>query len=128
MINVLLVEPDDDFCLFLQMSISGAGCRTQITGSFAQASAALHGAVPVDIVVTAAKLPDGSGLILARDAFQSGKRIFVLRGSRRSVEIWDRQGMVFRGDRLAVSKFLKKRITGAAGGRVVQASVETGGR
>jgi CheY-like chemotaxis protein len=110
MTNVLLVEPDDDFCLFLQLAISGAGCRTIITGSFAEANDALHGAVPVDVLVTAAKLPGGSGLNLARDAFQLGKRIFVVRGSRRWVELWDRQGILFRGDRLAVGDFLKKAI------------------
>jgi CheY-like chemotaxis protein len=128
MTDVLLVEPDDDFCLFLQLSIAGAGRRVKITGSFAEASEALHGSAPVDIVVTAAKLPDGSGFLLARDAFQRGKRTFLLKGHRSTVEVWDRQGMLFRGTRLAVADFLKKRVTGAAGSRIAPASVEIGRR
>ena len=110
MTKVLLVEPDDDLCLFLQLAISGAGCRTIITGSFTEADHALHGTEEIDVVVTQAKLPGGSGLTLARDALQLGKRIFILRGSRRWVELRDRDGILFRGDRLAVGDFLKKAI------------------
>ncbi|HTT78688.1 MAG TPA: hypothetical protein VMF86_03325 [Stellaceae bacterium] len=61
MTDILLVEPDDDFRLFLQLAIAGAGYHTRIAGSFAEASEILSDSVPIDVVVTAAKLPDGSG-------------------------------------------------------------------
>lgn len=126
MTNVLLVEPDDDLCLFLQFAISGTGCRAIITGSFAEASEALHGADGVDVVITKAKLPDGSGINLARDAFQLGKRVFLLRGSRRWIELWDRQGILFRGDRLAVGDFLKKAIRRPTAGKTSRGSMVGG--
>jgi CheY-like chemotaxis protein len=109
MTTVLLVEPDDDFCLFLQLAISGAACRTIITGSLAEASHALGNDV-IDAVIARAKLPDGSGLTLVRQALQSGKPAYILRGIGRSIEIADHRGMVFRGDRLAICEFLKKAI------------------
>jgi CheY-like chemotaxis protein len=109
MTTVLLAEPDDDFCLFLQLAMSGAQCRTIITGSLAEASHALDNDA-VDAVITRARLPDGSGRTLARQAFQSGMLAYVLRGIGRSIEITDHRGVVFRGDRFAVCDFLKKAI------------------
>jgi DNA-binding NarL/FixJ family response regulator len=110
MINVLLVEPDDDFCLFLQMSICGNGRRVSVAGSFAEGEEALGDADTIDVVVTASKLPGGSGFILARDAAERGKRTFLLRGHRQYIEVWDRRGILFRGNRLAVGGFLKNKI------------------
>lgn len=107
MTTVLVAEPDDDFCLFLQLAIFSAGCRTIITGSFADAREALRNDV-IDTVIIRAKLPGGSGLLLAREALQSGKPTYILRGNGRSIEIADHHGTLFRSDRLGVCEFLKK--------------------
>ncbi|HWB49081.1 MAG TPA: hypothetical protein VG651_08220 [Stellaceae bacterium] len=111
MSHVLLVEPDDDLCLFLRMAIGHAGCRISITGSMTEARDVLSSNEKVDVVVTAVGLPDGSGLRLARDAIEAGKKVFVLRAHRGRIEVCDRRGLVFKGSRLTVGDFLKKAVS-----------------
>jgi hypothetical protein len=108
MSNVLLVELDDDLCLFLRMAIGNARCRISVTGSMTEARDVLSGDDRVDVVVTAAGLPDGSGPQLAREALEAAKKVFVLRASRGRIEVCDRRGLVFRGNQLTVGDFLKK--------------------
>jgi DNA-binding NtrC family response regulator len=127
MSHVLLVEPDDDFCLFLRQAVCDAGRRTTITGSIAKANEVLHGRNTVDLVVTSAVLPDGSGLVLARDAAQMGKPTLVLRVSRGRIEVSDRQRVAFRGDQLAVGEFLEKTIQRRRGRRTADARIKIGG-
>jgi response regulator RpfG family c-di-GMP phosphodiesterase len=110
MSHVLLIEPDDDFCLFLWRAISTAGCRMTITGSIAEASEVLQGQDTVDLVVANAVLPDGSGLALTRGAAHMGKAAFVLRASRGRIEVRDQQHVVFRGDQVTVADFLERTI------------------
>jgi CheY-like chemotaxis protein len=115
--HVLLVEPDDDLCLFLRLAIGHVGCRISVTGSMEEARDVLGGGEAVDVVVTAAVLPDGSGVRLARDAVEAGKQVFVLRASRGRIEVCDRRGLVFRGNQLAVGDFLKKAISRGSDGK-----------
>jgi len=109
--HVLLVEPDDDLCLFLRFAISGLGCRVTIAGSRAEAKEILGGDEPVDIAVTSVNLPDGSGLSLACEAARKVKRTFLLRPFRGRIEVADEHGVVFRGERAAVGAFLNKAIS-----------------
>jgi putative (di)nucleoside polyphosphate hydrolase len=104
--HVMLVEPDDDFCLSLRQAISSAGCRMTIVGSVAEATAALAGPDRVDQVITEAFLPDGSGLVLAQDVRQMGKPALVLRRRRGRIVVNDRDGTVFRGGEIEVGAFL----------------------
>jgi CheY-like chemotaxis protein len=104
--HVMLVEPEDDLCLFLAQAISEAGCQMTIVGSFAEAAAALSGPDRVDQVITEAYLPDGSGLVLAQDVRRMGKPVFVLRGRRGRIVVYDRDGLVFIGDQTKVGAFL----------------------
>jgi CheY-like chemotaxis protein len=75
MYHVLLVEPDDDFCLDLREAISGAGCRVTIVGSSVEATTALNNLENIDHVIVETFLPDGSGLVLAEDARRNGKAV-----------------------------------------------------
>ena len=109
--HVLLVEPDDDLCLFLRFAIAGVGCRVTIAGSRAEAKEILGGEEPVDVAVTSMNLPDGSGLSLACETARKVKRTFLLRSSRGRFEVTDVHGVVFRGDRSAVGAFLSKVIS-----------------
>ena len=109
--HVLLVEPDDDLCLFLRFAIGGVGCRVTIAGSRAEAKAILGGEEPVDVAVTSMNLPDGSGLSLACEAVRKVKRTFLLRPIRGRIEVADEHGVVFRGNRSAVGVFLDKAIS-----------------
>lgn len=111
MSHVLLVEPDDDLCLFLRFAISDVGCRVTIAGSRAEAKEVLDGEEPVDVAVTSVNLPDGSGVSLAREAMRRVRQIFVLRASRGGIEIADAHGVVFRGERHAAGTFLNKAIS-----------------
>ena len=120
MSHVLLVEPDDDFCLFLSKAISGADCHISITGSNAGAREILDSSERLECVVTDAHLPDGSGLLLARDAVQMGKQVFVLRPSRGRIEVCDRQGIVFKGSQFDVGTFLKKAVLRRAHGKATE--------
>jgi CheY-like chemotaxis protein len=104
--HVMLVEPEDDLCLFLGQAISEVGCRITIVGSVAEATAALAGLDRVDQVITEAFLPDGSGLVLAQDIRRMGKPVFVLRGRRGRIVVYDRDGLVFIGDQTKVGTFL----------------------
>jgi CheY-like chemotaxis protein len=104
--HVMLVEPEDDLCLFLGQAISEAGCRMTIVGSVAEATAALAGPDRVDQVITEAFLPDGSGLVLAQDVRRMGKPVFVLRGRRGRIVVYDRDGLVFIGDQTKVGAFI----------------------
>ena len=104
--HVMLVEPDDDFCLSLRMAIGRAGCRVTITGSFAEASAALSSSDEIDKVVTEAWLRDGSGLVLAQHARQLGKTVFVLRKRRGRVVVFDGEIPIFVGDQAGAGAFL----------------------
>jgi CheY-like chemotaxis protein len=106
--HVMLVEPDDDFCLFPCDAIVQAGCRMTIVGSVAEATAALSSPNAVDHVVTEAQLPDGSGLVLAQDVRRPGKSVFVLRKRRGRVVVYDRENSVFVGDQAGVGAFLAK--------------------
>lgn len=124
MSHVLLVEPDDDLCLFLRMAIGHAGCRISVTGSMTEARDALSSGERVDVVVTAAGLPDGSGLQLAREALEAGKKVFVLRASRGRIEVCDRRGLVFRGNQLTVGDFLKKAVLRRAHGKATDGKAE----
>jgi len=118
MSHLLLVEPDDDLCLFLRMAIGHAGCRISITGTMEEARDVLGSGERVDFVVTNVGLPDGSGLRLAREAIETGKKVFVLRVSRGRIEVCDRRGLVFRGNQLAVGDFLKKAVLRRSDGKV----------
>jgi len=109
--HVLLVEPDDDLCLFLRFAIGGLGCRVTIASSRAEAKAILASEEPVDVAVTSMNLPDGSGLSLACEAVRKVKRTFLLRSFRGRIEVADEHGVVFRGDRSAVGAFLNKVIS-----------------
>jgi DNA-binding NarL/FixJ family response regulator len=106
MYHVMLVEPDDDFCLFLRTALSRVGCRISIVGSVTEATAALSGLDNIDQVVTEAYLPDGSGLVLAQEARMLGRPAFVLRKRRGRIVVYDREGTVFLGDRAGVCSFL----------------------
>src|SRR5689334_20739152 len=108
--RVLLVEPDDDFCLSLRQAITGAGCRVTITGSFAEASEVLRELDGPDLVITSATLPDGSGLLLARQARALGKAAFLLRRSRGRIELCGPEGVVARGDPPAIIDDLTRNI------------------
>lgn len=108
--HVLLVEADDDFCLFLRQAVADAGCRVTITGSFAEARDALWVTETIDLVITNAMLPDGSGLVLAREAVRLGKSIIVFREGRKHIEVSDWEQPLFRGDRAAVAKFLEQAV------------------
>lgn len=120
MTHVLLVEPDDDLCLFLRMAISHAGCRISITGTMVEARDVLSSGERVDFVVTNVGLPDGAGLRLAREAIEVGKKVFVLRANRGRIDVCDRRGLVFRGNQLAVGDFLKKAVLRRSDGKVVE--------
>ncbi len=109
--HVLLVEPDDDLCLFLRFAISGAGCRVTIAGSRAEAREVLNGKERVDVAVTSVNLPDGSGVSLASEAVRKARRTFLLRSLRGHLEVADEHGVVFRGDRIAAGAFLNKAIS-----------------
>ncbi len=126
MSHVLLVEPDDDLCLFLRMAIGHAGCRISVTGSMTEAKDVLGSDEKVDVVVTAAALPDGSGLRLAREALEGGKKVFVLRASRGRIEVCDRRGLVFRGNQLTVGDFLKKAVLHRGDGKTVDGKIGFG--
>jgi DNA-binding response OmpR family regulator len=104
--NVLLVEPDDDFCLFLRQAVASAGCRATITGSFSEAKEAMTAPESVDLLITNASLPDGSGLLLALDAARIGKQVIVLRQKQDRIVVSDREGTLYRGDCVAVGRFL----------------------
>jgi CheY-like chemotaxis protein len=104
--HVMLVEPEDDLCLFLGQAISEAGCRMTIVGSFAEATAALAGLDRIDQVITEAYLPDGSGLVLAQDVRRMDKPVYVLRGRRGRIVVYDRDGLVFIGDQTEIGAFL----------------------
>jgi CheY-like chemotaxis protein len=104
MMNVLLVEPDDDFCLFLRQAVASAGCAVTITGSLSEAKDAMNASV--DLLITNASLPDGSGLLLALDAARTGKQAIVLRRKRGRIVVSDREGTLCRGDCVAVGSFL----------------------
>jgi DNA-binding response OmpR family regulator len=108
--HVLLVEPDDDLCLFLRFAIAGVGCRVTMASSVADATDLLGGNERVDVMITSASLPDGSGVLLAREALKRAKHIFVLRRVRDRIEVADKRGVVFRGDRFATGAFLHKAI------------------
>ena len=73
-----------------------------------------------DCVVTNVGLPGGSGLRLAREAIEVGKKVFVIRASRGRIEVCDRRGLVFRGSQLAVGDFLKKAVLRRSDGKVVE--------
>lgn len=109
--HVLLVEPDDDLCLFLRFAISGLGRRVTIAGSRAEAKEILGGEEPVDVAVTNMNLPDGSGLSLACEAVRKARRTFLLRSFRGRIEVANEHGVVFRGERSAVGAFLSKVIS-----------------
>lgn len=109
--HVLLVEPDDDLCLFLRFAIAGVGCRVTIAGSRAEAKEILGGAEPVDVAVTSLNLPDGSGLALACEAVGKVRRTYLLRSLRGRIEVADEHGVLFRGDRSAAGAFLNKMIS-----------------
>jgi CheY-like chemotaxis protein len=104
--HVLLVEPDDDFCLSLRTELVHVGCRLTIVGTFAEAIAAVRGVDDIDNIITDAALPDGSGLVLAQDFRKLGKPVFVLRERRGRTVVYDRDGTAFLGDRMAVGQFL----------------------
>jgi CheY-like chemotaxis protein len=104
--NVLLVEPDDDFCLFLRQAVASAGCRVTITGSFSEAKEAMSAPDSVDLLITNASLPDGSGLLLALDAARIGKRVIVLRQKQGRIVVSDGERTLYRGDCVAVGSFL----------------------
>lgn len=106
MMNVLLVEPDDDFCLFLRQAVASAGCAVTITGSLSEAKDAMNASGSVDLLITNASLPDGSGLLLALDAARIGKQAIVLRRKRGRIVVSDREGTLCRGDCVAVGSFL----------------------
>jgi two-component system OmpR family response regulator len=118
MSHVLLVEPDDDLCLFLRLAIGGVGRRVTIAGSRAEANEVLNGSEPVDVAITSLVLPDGSGLFLARDALRRAKRTYLLRSSRGRIEVADQHGVVFRGDRSAAGAFLQRAIAQPARSKV----------
>ena len=111
MSHVLLVEPDDDLCLFLRFAISAVGRRVSIAGSGAAAREVLSGDEPVDVAVTSVNLPDGSGVSLASEAAGKVKRTFLLRSYRGCLEVADEHGVVFRGDPTAAGAFLNKAIS-----------------
>lgn len=114
MYHVMLVEPDDDFCLFLASAISLAACRMTIVGSVAEATAALAGLDSVDQVITEAFLPDGSGVVLAQDVRWMGKPAFVLRKRRGRTVVYDRDGSVFVGNQPSVAGFLARAVAETA--------------
>ena len=114
MYHVMLVEPDDDFCLFLASVICLTACRMTLVGSVAEATAALAGLDSVDQVITEAFLPDGSGLVLAQDVRQMGKPAFVLRQRCGRIVVYDREASVFVGDQTAVAGFLAKSVSETA--------------
>jgi DNA-binding response OmpR family regulator len=97
MYHVLLVEPDDDFCLNFCAVISDACCRVTIVGSSAKAPAALERLDNVDHLVTEAFLPDGSGLVLAEEARRKGKPVHMLCKRRDRIVLYDREGTLFLG-------------------------------
>ncbi len=127
MSHVLLVEPNDDFCLFLRQVVCDAGQRATITGSLAEAIDALRGTDAVDIIISNAALPDGSGKVLAAEAALLCKPILMLRARRERIEVSDGQRVAFRGDRLAVGEYLEKTILQRWGGRTADASIKIGG-
>lgn len=111
MSHVLLVEPDDDLCLFLRFALLGVGRRVTIAASLAEARDVLDGEEAVDVAVTRVNLPDGSGVALAREAIRKVRRTFLVRVLRGQIELADQRGVLFRGDRTAAGLFLSKAVS-----------------
>jgi CheY-like chemotaxis protein len=127
MSHVLLVEPDDDFCLSLRHAVCDAHHHATITGSLAEAREALRcGTHDVDLVITNTVLPDGSGLALVREAMGRGKAIFLLRANRGRIEVSDHRGVVFRGERLAAGEFLRKAMLDGPPGKSAETEFASG--
>jgi DNA-binding response OmpR family regulator len=118
--HVLLVEPDDDFCLFLRQAITSAGCRVTITGAFDEARDVMERAESVDFLVANAALPDGSGLVLALDAAAAGKQVVILRRKQDQIILSDRDGTICRGDGAAIAAFLEKTLAEMRHGRAAR--------
>jgi DNA-binding response OmpR family regulator len=119
--RVLLVEPDDDLCLSLRQVILTAGCRIEITGSFAEAADVMQSRENFDFLVTNASLPDGSGLQLAEAAARLGRRCIVIRRARTRMLLTDGTEALFRGEEAsaieALEQFLSRAPAASSAGR-----------
>jgi DNA-binding NtrC family response regulator len=111
MSHVLIVEPDDEFSLFLRHAVCAAGSRPTITDSIEGARVTLSSTIAIDLVIANARLPDGSGSLIAGAAPRRGRQTWIMRcSSRGSVEVRDARGVLFRGSRQEVFDFLTKAI------------------
>jgi CheY-like chemotaxis protein len=106
MVHVLIVEPDDDTCLSLRDAVVVAGARVTIEGSIAGARAALRDVEDVGLLVADTRLPDGTGMEIAREAAAHGIPFVLVRTEPDCLTISNARGTAFRGPVLGALAFL----------------------
>lgn len=108
--HILVVEPDDDLCLFLRQAVCSTGRRPVITGSVAEAMCALDGGDRFDLVIANAVLPDGAGAALRRNVMRLAMPLLLLQSENGRIVVSDGRSSVFSGTRFSVIEFLKEQI------------------
>lgn len=93
--HVLLVEPDDDVCLWLWYATVTAGARVTITESICGAAAELSANDDIGLVIVDAELPDGRGKAVAAYASEHGLSYLLIRRLAGHLRVRDAAGRTF---------------------------------
>lgn len=77
--RILLVEDDAELRLLLEHVLLGAGYEVDTAGSV-EAACALLGSAVYDLVLADGRLEDGTGMMVAEQARESGAKTLIITG------------------------------------------------
>lgn len=84
--RILVVEDDPDVTLFVEQTLLRAGYAVTAANSVADARSQLNSGA-YDLVLTDWRLPDGSGVVFAREAKATGAATLVITGYALSLPV-----------------------------------------
>lgn len=116
--HVLLVEPDDDLCLWLWYATVTAGARVTITESICGAAAELSGHDDIGLVIVDAELPDGRGKAVAAYASENGVSFLLIRRLAGHLRVRDAAGRTFEALEHEAVEFVRQALRVAMPSRV----------
>jgi len=108
MFRVLLVEPDDETCLWLWHAIMRVHGRITITDSVAAACDILRSGQDLRLLITDAALPDGRGSVVAQEAAMLGIPSFIVTNGEDGLRISDENGSDIGARGIDLAEFLEK--------------------
>jgi two-component system, NtrC family, response regulator HydG len=79
MSRVLLVEDETELCLLLEHVLLGAGYQVDTAEGVAPACALLR-STAYDLVLADGRLPDGTGMMVAEQAQETGSKVLIITG------------------------------------------------